>query len=139
MTGMSNAQAALIAACTQASRGNAMGIEPMLLRAGKFKEWLDEQDKPAALVNPGKLLGGPYEPEPGKEPPITVCGYFPARHPIQYSDGHYAGCALASGHAGVHRITLGDTRYEWSDHSNVSMSKLAQGGTWADKAWGGDL
>ncbi len=136
MAGMSNAQAALIAACTQASRGNAMGIEPMLARAGKFLEWLDAQDLAEAA---GAYVPKAQEPRITEARPITVCGH---QHISKAVGGYTTTCALASGHAGVHRVTYGDTRYEWSDHSDLHVQharKLSEGGSWADKSWNDPL
>lgn len=160
MAGMSNAQAALIAAATQASRGNAMGIEPMLVRAGKFKAWLDAQDAEAATpwgecdggcaCKASKHHEGCFATDPdvvaaqrasqrAASTPITVCGH---QHVSKAVGGYTTTCALASGHAGVHRVTHGDTRYEWSDHSALHVQhavKYSEGGAWAEKSWNDPL
>ena len=125
MTGMSNAQAALIAAATQAKP------EKILERAELLLMWLNTkdaesgpraEDRPCEHTNSAgydcERPGGDghtahqfYRQEDSKPEPITQCGHQPRGWNSDLA------CRLAKGHAGVHRVTDGDVRHEWSETS----------------------
>lgn len=115
-----NAQAALIAAASQASRGNAMGITPLLEKAGAMLAWLEAKDAEERGKTIGAYVPQPQEPHEIKAQPVTVCDHYSGK--LQ-PNGQVLTCLLAGGHLGVHRATVGGTKFEWTDHKHKGWGK----------------